>query len=141
MAKSQGNTSQQINGNGDALGNNVNAFSYLNNQVVLLNGISQHGLNGTQKNYLLDFIDSDCSQLSVIDLLKPSFLCYPNPTDGEIHVIPTNCNIEVYNLFGQLITTSSNGKTDLSYFPAASYIIKTRSKNSSESKTQLVIKK
>ena len=141
MAKSQGNTSQQITGSGDALGDNVNAFSYLNNQVVLLNGTSQHGLNGTQKNYLLDFIDSDCSQLSAIDHLNPSFLCYPNPTEGEIYVTPTNCNIEVYNLFGQLIATSSNGITDLSYFPAASYIIKTSSKNTSESKTQLVIKK
>ena len=141
MAKSQGNTSQQISGNGEALGNSVNAFSYLNDQVVLLNGTSQHGLNGTQKNYLLDFIDSDCSELSNIDYLKPSFICYPNPTLGEIFVTPSNCKIEVYNLFGQRIATSSNGKTDLSYFPAASYIIKTSSKTTSESKTQLVIKK
>ena len=141
MAKSQGNTSQQINGSGEALGNSVNAFSYLNDQVVLLNGTSQHGLNGTQKNYLLNFIDSDCSELSTIDHLKPSFLCYPNPTLGEIFVTPSNCDIEVYNLFGQRIATSSNGKTDLSYFPAASYIVKTSSKITSESKTQLVIKK
>ena len=49
MAKSQGNISQQINGSGEALGNNVNAFSYLNEPSSFVKRDIQHGLNGTQK--------------------------------------------------------------------------------------------
>ena len=141
IAKSQGSTAFQIGGNGDAIGNNVYAFRYVNDNVVLLNGTAEHGLNTTQRNYLLDFIDYDCSQLSNVEFNAPSFLCYPSPTEGILHIAPSNCEVEVYNSFGQRLTSSKNGTVDLSYLPSAIYLVKQKTKNNSKLNAQMVFKK
>lgn len=140
MAKSQGNTSSQISGNGDSLGNNVYAFSYLNDQVVLLNGDSQHGINTIQKDYLLDFIDHDCSQLNTLGFNKADIKYFPNPTSGFLHVTPRASQIEIYNTLGHLLMSSDLAVTDLSHLPAAPYFVKAFWSPSHTSYTQLIIK-
>ncbi len=65
IAKSQGYAGAQL-ADGEPIGNSgVYEFSYLDNKVVLLNGMAGHGINSTQSEYIKTFLN-DC------EIVQPS---------------------------------------------------------------------
>ena len=62
MAQSQGYTGTQLPSTGTQIGTStVYEYSYLANQVVHLRGDAGHGTNETQKDYISDFLNVECS--------------------------------------------------------------------------------
>ena len=62
IAKSQGYSVTQLIEKGTLLDGDVNCFSYLSDQVVLLNGNAKHGMNEIQKEYIKDYFNRNWVQ-------------------------------------------------------------------------------
>jgi hypothetical protein len=60
-----------------------------------------------------------------------SFNIYPNPASSELNISSTNKieNVEVYNLTGMLLSSSSKTKIDISELPQGVYFVKVFSEN------------
>ena len=69
IAKSQGYQGNQLSEEGDQIGSSsVYEYSYLSNQVVHLRGNAGHGINVIQREYIIDFLQSQGDQGSSVDI-------------------------------------------------------------------------
>lgn len=86
IAQSQGYTGTQLGSTGTQVGNTaVYEFSYLNNQVVHINGNAGHTTNQDQIDYLKAFID-DCAVNTAFHKVASNINIYPNPTSDLLHI-------------------------------------------------------
>lgn len=65
-----------------------------------------------------------CTLLSVAEVEEQNFTIAPNPTKSSITIHETIDKVEVYNLLGSLLLTSSSNTIDLSNQKSGMYILK-----------------
>ncbi len=121
VAQSQGFTGAQITGTGANISGNVNEFSYLNGQVVHLDGDAMHGTNQTQLDYVVDFFDNCDTILNVAEITVEPLRVYPNPVATEIRIqgdfVSETYGYTLYDLLGKVIldgkVSSSNNSINV----------------------------
>ena len=78
IAKSQGYSGAQLTGT--LIGGNVNRFSYLSGQVVLLNGGAKHWINSIQSDYIKNYFNNSSLVIGLDNDTSSNLKRYPNPT-------------------------------------------------------------
>ena len=160
IANSQGYMGESINENSGTEINNssVYEYSYLDGQVVHLSGNAGHGINNTQRNYIIEYINNIVTQLSVknSNLANKFFLekPYPNPFNPTLNIdyyIPqtSNVTIDIYDINGKKVEKIFQGKNnkgkysihwDSNNIPSGVYFIKLKSTNFSDKKKVVLVK-
>jgi len=126
IAKSQGYTGSQLTGT--LLEDNVHIFSYLSDQVVLLNGDAKHGINAIQKEYIKNYFNNSHPIVGLNNFM-PAFLeLYPNPCNSTMKVLGSDSELgyKIFNLNGQEIIngiTANNTVNTLELLTAGVYVI------------------
>lgn len=132
IAQSQGYTGTQLGSSGTQLGTtNIYEFSYLNNQVVHINGDAGHTTNQDQIDYVKVFID-DCAVNTAFFTApdQQSTTIYPNPAGQYLYVtlnLKTSTTLSLYDKMGKTLKNkkiNSNSKIDISDLPNDIYFIK-----------------
>jgi len=130
IAQSQGYTGNQITGNGTAIGtagSAVNEYSYLSDQVVLLKGNAAHAINTTQRDYISDYFEVDCSMTDIQENFH-NLSVVPNPTQNIVTIKAVNYNgpfkIMIYDLQGRWLETKNEATIDIQEYPNGVYLFK-----------------
>lgn len=85
---------------------------------------TSNGYDGTI-NGATYVMDSICFTIGINEKSdKTQLSIYPNPTTGQFTVQGATGTIEVYDLFGRLVLTSTEPQVDMSAFPKGVYIVK-----------------
>ncbi len=115
-------------------------FSYLDDQVMLLNGTAGHTTNAEQRAFIASFMD-DCVIPSSTFEIEKADLCkiFPNPTSDIIRISNTKTmelDAKLYNALGQLLQTQVSNlpvlQFDLSTYKSGLYFLRL---NTNETKT------
>ena len=73
---------------------------------------------------------------------KPLVRVYPNPTDGEVHIVGTEvAKVQVYNTIGQMVKTFGEGNDiSLSGMPKGLYFLHVTDKSGNTAMTKSIVK-
>lgn len=130
IAQNQGYTGSQITGSGTPIGSSgavVYEYSYLSDQVVLIKGNAAHGINTTQRDYIGDYFEVDCSATSLQEHTHELTLS-PNPTQNIVKLKTGTYNgpfkVMIYDLQGSLLGTKNEPSISLKEFPNGVYFFK-----------------
>lgn len=131
IAQSQGYTGSKIS-SGTQLNNSSSyTFSYLNGQVVLLNGLANHATDSTQENYIKQFLD-DCNQSVALDIIEEAQRISPHPNPFTHYISINNGDNEIsvaslINVYGQIVLKTElmpgMNSIDLITLPSGIYFI------------------
>jgi hypothetical protein len=120
--------------------NNTGITSALNDTGAGYNGtLENFTLNGTASNYV---DNSTCTTLSVenVETNNNSFFLYPNPANDIVNIsLDSELKIvEIYNLQGQKVLSSTSKNVIVSNLSRGIYMVRVESENGSTSTQKLV---
>lgn len=134
VAQSQGYIGSQIMDASQIGGVDVYEFSYLDDQVVHLQGNAMHGLNETQRAYIIDYFNNSriiTSTQKIIEDDLGKVKIFPNPTHSAIrieHNYDKSLGYTLYSILGhkikQGVLTKNIKQIDLGFLPANTYLLK-----------------